>query len=197
MKRFRFQCFAAMTIAFALVGFGNIGAARADDIEEYLKVIRPGDYKTVLKTFRDFLEARQRGDYQTALKIIRPLVEKGDAVAQLYFGSMYMSGQGVTQDDKEAFKWHLLSAQQGLADAQGVVGIAYQNGRGVGQDYILAYMWYELGMPRLAPGDEKIIKKNLDNIAAKMTAAQIAQAKDMAKKCKASNYKQCGEGAAW
>ncbi len=54
--------------------------------------------------------AYENGDYAIALKEWRPLAEQGDADAQNALGEMYRSGNGVTQDDKEAMKWVRLAA---------------------------------------------------------------------------------------
>ena len=48
--------------------------------------------------------------------------EKGDAEAQFELGLSYQSGQGVSGDDKEAFKWFSKSAIQGNLDAETEVG---------------------------------------------------------------------------
>jgi hypothetical protein len=44
--------------------------------------------------------------------------EQGNADAQFILGYAYESGEGVPQDDKEAFKWHRKAAEQGNAQAQ-------------------------------------------------------------------------------
>ena len=82
-----------------------------------------------------------------------------------------------------------LAAAQGNADAQYNLGFMYDNGQGVAQDYVRAHMWYNLG----AISGEKDNKApaNRDSIAAKMTPAQIAEAQAMARKCQASDFKQC------
>ena len=63
----------------------------------------------------DAVAAYDRGDYAQALKILRPLATQGNAGAQYNIGFMYASGQGVTQDYKEAVKWYRLAAAQGDA----------------------------------------------------------------------------------
>jgi TPR repeat protein len=51
-------------------------------------------------------------------------------------------GENVPQDDAEAVKWYLLSAEQGDADAQFSLGLMYDEGRGVPQDHAEAAKWY-------------------------------------------------------
>jgi hypothetical protein len=49
-------------------------------------------------------------------------------------------------------------------------------------------MWFNLGA---ISGDSKNASTNRDNIAKRMTPAQIAEAQAMARKCQASDFKQC------
>jgi TPR repeat protein len=55
---------------------------------------------------------------------------------------MYINGEGVSQDNKEAVKWITKAAEQGYAAAQKDLGISYENGIGVPQDYNQAIEWY-------------------------------------------------------
>lgn len=64
----------------------------------------------------------------------------------------------------------------------------YANGQGVAQDYVRAHMWFNLGA---ISGDSADAASNRDIVAARMTPAQIAEAQAMARKCQASNFKQC------
>jgi len=52
-----------------------------------------------------------------------------NAGAQNNLGSMYLTGQGVPQDDAEAVKWYRLAAEQGDAAGQVGLGVMYANGR--------------------------------------------------------------------
>ena len=70
------------------------------------------------------------------------LAERGNAQAQFNLGMMYENGQGVRQDDAEAFKWYQQAAEQGYAPAQVLLGAMYKNGQGVRQDDAEAVKWY-------------------------------------------------------
>ena len=128
-------------------------------------------------------------DYKEDARLYGLAAAQGDASAQINLGVMYLNGQGVAQDYKEAVRLYGLAAAQGNADAQYNLGFMYDNGQGVAQDYVRAHMWYNLG----AISGEKDNKApaNRDSIAAKMTPAQIAEAQAMARKCQASDFKQC------
>ena len=90
---------------------------------------------------------------------------------------MYADGRGVPQDDAEAVRWYRLAAAQGLALAQCNLGIMYDNGRGVPQDDVSAHMWFNLAT---ATGDEDA-RKGRENVAARMTRKQIAEAQARAR----------------
>lgn len=133
------------------------------------------------------LAAAKAGDFEAALKEWRPLAEQGYSSAQKNLGFMYSTGEGVPQDDAEAAKWYRLAAEQGDANAQYNLGLMYANGRGVPQDYVSAHMWYNLAS---ANGDENSGKWR-DEIAAKMTPADISEAQRRARVCMASDYQDC------
>ena len=69
--------------------------------------------------------------------------EKGDVTAQYYLAIIYSTGNGVTNDDAEAFKWMQLAAQQGMARAERKVGLMYQNGMGTTTNLDEAVQWYQ------------------------------------------------------
>ena len=56
---------------------------------------------------------------------------------------MYSKGNGVNQDDKQAFEWYQKAANQGLALAQNNLGWMYHQGRGVEQDFQQAKICYQ------------------------------------------------------
>ncbi len=60
--------------------------------------------------------------------------QSGQAPAQFFLGNRYKSGQGVKQDQSQAFAWFKKAADQGIPSAQLNVGQMYANGVGVRQD---------------------------------------------------------------
>jgi hypothetical protein len=79
------------------------------------------------------------------------------------------------------------AAEQGSEVAQSNLALMHKIGVGVPQNFIDAQMWYilsaSMGMPDAA--------EQRDQIAAKMTTADISEAQRRAKVCLASNYKDC------
>ena len=126
-------------------------------------------------------------DYKTAVKWYTLAAEQGNAKAQTLLGVMYSFGQGVAQDYKTAVKWYTLAAEQGNAKAQILLGAMYETGQGVAQDYVKAHTWFNISA---IDGDADAIKFR-DDVAKKMTSAQIEKAQQLATRCMKSSYKDC------
>jgi uncharacterized protein len=131
----------------------------------------------------DLASCRAAFDKETldiARKECSAVAEQGNDAAQNILGVMYVNGKGVPQDYTEAARWFHLSADQGNAFAQFNLGDIYALGRGVAQDYVQAHMWYNLagaaGLPEAA--------KNRDDVAKKLTQAQITEAQRLAREWK-------------
>lgn len=126
-------------------------------------------------------------DYVEAVKWYRLSAEQDHAKSQYALGSMYRVGDGVQQDASEAVKWFRLAAVQGLALAQNNLAASYEHGSGVIQDNESAYMWFSLA----SENGNKNSGRWLDELAAKMTAADINDSQRRARTCVASNYQDC------
>ena len=76
-------------------------------------------------------------------------------------------------------------AEQGDAEAQFNLGAMYLLGHGVPQDYVQAHMWYSLAVANPLPGERHDLAiKSRDNVEAKMTPDQIAEAQRLASEWK-------------
>ena len=80
-------------------------------------------------------------DADNSLFII--LAEQGDVNAQWVLGFMYLNGEGMPQNYKQAAYWLTKAAEQGFALAQFNLGFMYDNGKGVPQDDQKALDWYK------------------------------------------------------
>ena len=135
--------------------------------------------------------AYDRGEYTKAARLFSPLAEQGVASAQFYLGLMHEKGRGVRQDYQTAVTWFRKAAAQGYAGPQSNLGLIYERGRGVRKDLVRAFMWYQLA-GALVPGDEgKAALKRRDFLISKMTAVQIEQAEEMARRCQQSQFQEC------
>ena len=151
-----------LRIIFAggLLAVGMFGLAKAGQLEE-------GE------------AAYFKHDYAEAVRLLRPLASKGNAPAQVRLASIYFwGGHGVPQDPAQAARWYRKAADQGYALAQAHLGLMYEHGYGVPKNPVMARMWLDLAVAR-APSLSMAVKLR-DEVAAKMTPAQIAQAKQLA-----------------
>ena len=124
--------------------------------------------------FEDGVAALQRHDNATAIRLLLPLAQMGNAEAQFYVAIAY----NTEKDYRQGAMWYRKSADQGYYAAQFDLGTMYELGQGVPQDYVLAYMWLSLVASISSPADFMI--KRRDEVAAKMTPGQIAEAQTMA-----------------
>jgi TPR repeat protein len=118
-------------------------------------------------------------DYAEAMKSFRKAADYGSTDAMSMIGFMYEMGNGVQQNYSESVKWYRKAAEQGDRGAQGSLGGMYERGDGVLQDYVQAYMWYNLGAAS-SDGTARLNAMIRKDLAAKMTAAQIAEGQKLA-----------------
>lgn len=116
-------------------------------------------------------------DYTKAAKWYRKAAEQGYNISQLKLGLMYHTGQGVPFSYTQAVKWFRKAAEQGDALSQTLLGLMYVKGEGVPQNDVQAHMWLNLA----AAQDLKGGAKSRDNVAKKMTPAQLAEAQRLAR----------------
>jgi len=168
------------------------------------------------------VNAYNKKDYVTALTEWKPLAQQGDVDAQLMVGQLYHRGLGVRQNLRTAMNWYsaaalrgqsdaayslgmlladrqdyrgahtwwLIASSQGQPDAQNDLGVMYDNGYGVKRDYVLAYMWFDVAASQ---GDQESTR-NRDDVAKRMSAAQINQAKKLSSECISKKYQGCQVG---
>ena len=105
---------------------------------------------------------------------------QGHVDAQVNLGSLYDYGRGGPQDFKMAVRWYRRSAEQGNDLAQRRLGLLYERGDGVPKDFVQAYMWHKLGAAN--GGKSGAIMR--DELAARMTSDQLAEAKSLAREWK-------------
>ena len=107
------------------------------------------------QSFADGAQAYANEDYAEAYRIWFPLAKEGDAEAQSGIGDLYFIGQGVEQDEEQAFAWYRRAAAQGHVGAGTMLavfgadlsGVSYEDGVSAYRngDYARAYdIWLPL-----------------------------------------------------
>jgi TPR repeat protein len=97
--------FGAVVVCFALFYFISRMLKGTDKVID--KVTDPA------KLYEMANEFAEQGKFKKAVKYCRKAAEQGDKDAQFNLGQMYYQGQGVPQDDKAAFRYYKLAAEQG------------------------------------------------------------------------------------
>ena len=141
--------------------------------------------------YEDATAANKRGDHASALKTYQSLAAQGNADAQYNLGMQYAIGQGVPQDYTQARQWYEKAAAQGHELAQNNLAELYYAGLGVPQDNVRAYMWVNLAVAHMTGDEQKQAVENRDDVARRMTPAQIAEANQLAQQCRSKKFKGC------
>lgn len=112
-----------------------------------------------------------------AVRWARAGADKQDLVSQSLLGRAYMLGEGgLARDVNQALHWTRLAAMQGEPNAQSTLGRLYADGMGVPQNFVQAHLWLNLAAAR----GQKQAMKQRDELGAKMTAEQLAEAQKLA-----------------
>jgi hypothetical protein len=78
-------------------------------------------------------------------------------------------------------------ARGGNVKAQAVIGAMYRKGQGVAKSSAHAFMWLSLAAAR---GDA-VARTEMTEMSRTMSAAELAQAREMMQVCEASDYRNC------
>jgi TPR repeat protein len=82
--------------------------------------------------------------YEQAFSIFSNHANIANPVAMYYLSTLYLSGNGVKQDEYLAFQYCEQAAKEGLVEAQFELGMMYLNGIGVmneDEDMALEWLW--------------------------------------------------------
>ena len=201
----------AITAVVLILSFFVAPMASAAQIDDALVAYYRGDYTNALKRLTPLAKQGEviaqslLGDmyfngqgvtqnYKEAANWYRlAILNNGNIRALRSLGRMYYEGKGVIQNYSEVARlWHL-AASGGDYTSMGLLGILYFEGHGVTQNYIKAHMWVNLEKSSNTQNDEgnQFGQKMIGQIEKRMTREQIAEAQEMARKCQASNFKQC------
>ena len=100
---------------------------------------------------------------------------------------MHHNGQGTSQNFSEAFKWFLMSSEQGNLNSIRLISTMYALGNGVEKDYVKSYMWAKIG----SDNDDQNSKLLLDGLIKEMSASEISKAEILVKECNDKNFIGC------
>ncbi|WP_375457905.1 tetratricopeptide repeat protein [uncultured Enterovirga sp.] len=78
----------------------------------------------------------------------------GDPIAQYNLGRLYLEGQGVELDQRQAARWLNLAAEKGHGPAQALLGQVLINGQGVPRQRARGLMWLTIAKQNADPKRE-------------------------------------------
>jgi uncharacterized protein len=98
----------------------------------------------------------------------------GDPDAQYHLGRMYLDGQGVGKNTKQAVRWLFAAANKGQYQAQAVFGALLFKGQSVARDAARGLMWLILARDAATPEETWIT--DLDDAASMQATADELEA---------------------
>jgi len=125
------------------------------------------------------------------LPTLQTHANQGNAEAQNGLGELYAKGKGMPQDYVQARTWYEKAAAQGHPHAQNNLAELYFAGLGGSPDYVRAYMWVTLAAEHMQGEEKKQAEENRDDVAQRMTPAQITEAKRLSEQCRSKKFRGC------
>ena len=101
------------------------------------------------------------------------------AYSEFYIAKMYVDGDGVTRDLKQAIEWYTKAAERGKAGSQYNIGSLYHREKSI-QNLTLAHMWYSIASKNKIP--DKYAAKSRDEVAAMLTESQLEESEQLVAK---------------
>ena len=125
------------------------------------------------------------------LQALQAQANQGDTEAQNRLGELYAKGRGVPQDYAQARTWYEKAASLGNPLAQNNLAELYFAGLGGPPDYVRAYMWVSLAADHMRGEEKKQAEENREDVAQRMSPAQITEANRLSKQCRSNKFKGC------
>jgi TPR repeat protein len=119
-------------------------------------------------------------DPAEAARWYRKAADQGDADSQAAIGFLYEQGLGVKADIAQAIRWYREAARQGSSRALNNLGVLSEDGTGLPRSLVAAYVLYAMAADKASdPDDRKLAQDNRNDLAKKLSQAELAKAKDV------------------
>ena len=139
-------------------------------------------------TLEDVIKAYHEKKYDVTAKYLLPLAESGSHRVEEILGIMYLNGQGVPKNSKEAYYWFSKAAKAGRPLAEHYIAILTFEGNGVPPsrmgnvraDPVRALMWLNIAILHYPTGPEKTqAMADRDSISASLTRRERDRALEL------------------
>ncbi len=147
-------------------------------IDYWKKAAAAGDAGSAYRLSEEYFDAKiVKRDLKLAFQYLQQAANGNDARALTDLASMFDYGTGVPEDRKRAAELYLKAARMGMPAAMFNIASMLETGEGIAMDKVEAYKYYLLSRDQ---GFAPFANKALEEIAANMTADQIADAEQRA-----------------
>jgi len=82
-----------------------------------------------IKAFEEGLAFNDAGEFKKAFPLMLEAAELGHEKAMCLLGTMYLMGQGIAENGREALRWLEMSRELGYEESISVLGMAYATGK--------------------------------------------------------------------
>ena len=82
-----------------------------------------------IKAFEEGLAFNDAGEFKKAFPLMLEAAELGHEKAMCLLGTMYLMGQGIAENGREALRWLEKSQELGYEESISVLGMAYATGK--------------------------------------------------------------------
>ena len=132
-------CVARLNAKYSRTTTGLLDYSKWSD-EDLLLAYRIESEQLNNRPTRKFLAAYKENRYDEASSLMES-IDHENVDVQMALCGMHLFGQGVAQNDMEAFKWCRKAAEHGNVHAQSALGMMYQDGIGVTKNELEAVFW--------------------------------------------------------
>lgn len=179
-------------VVVALLLLAGVASAQtAQEVAALRKQAQAGDAASQVSLGRMYLDGKGVPlDMSQGVMWLGKAAEQGHPHAQYLLGVLYAEGSSVPKDERTALSWFSKAATQGNVSAQVFLGAIYAKGTNdVTRNPVTAYIWWSAAaVGATAANDAEmavLVTKQRDTLATTMTAAQITEAKMLAKQWQA------------
>ena len=124
-------------------------------------------------------------DDRMALQLFLDVAKTGDPYAAANVGTFLHQGIGVRQNPAAARAWYEVAAKGGLSNPAWRLAMMFERGNGVRRDLLETYTWLDIAddlSPRATePREASGAAQRRDDLATRLSAAQISRARDRAR----------------
>lgn len=181
-----------LRVAVAVLLLAGVASAQtAQEVAALRKAAQAGDAASQVSLGRMYLDGKGVPlDMSQGVMWLSKAAEQGHPHAQYLLGVLYSAGSSVPKDERTALSWFSKAATQGNVSAQVFLGAIYAKGSNdVTRNPVTAYIWWSAAaVGATAANDSEmavLVTKQRDTLATTMTAAQITEAKTLAKQWQA------------